>query len=259
MSGDDDIEFDFFEDEPARADAPAQRPRLPRRPAGRPRGGSPLATAPLLRLILLVGLVVFLVLVFGLLVQSCATSSRHEAYARYMEDVATIAASSVADGKVLATTLTAQGLSVAQIETKLRGIAAQEQQNVARARSLDPPGRLRDENLHVIEALELRVSGVDGLATAFQATARSKSTTADSETLARQALRLTASDVVWDDLFKAPAAAQMEHDGVSGVDVPDSHFVANPSLMNASSMALVLNITPQDFVETKTERVDELP
>jgi len=24
-------------------------------------------------------------------------------------------------------------------------------------------------------------------------------------------------------------------------------------------MALVLNISPQDFVETKTERVDELP
>jgi preprotein translocase subunit SecF len=31
------------------------------------------------------------------------------------------------------------------------------------------------------------------------------------------------------------------------------------SVYVASSMALVLNITPQDFVETKTERVDELP
>jgi len=31
------------------------------------------------------------------------------------------------------------------------------------------------------------------------------------------------------------------------------------SVYVASSMALVLNISPQDFVETKTERVDELP
>jgi hypothetical protein len=53
-------------------------------------------------------------------------------------------------------------------------------------------------------------------------------------------LRLTASDVVWDDLFKANAVAQLQHDGVSGVNVPDSHFVASPDLMTAHSMALVL-------------------
>jgi len=53
-------------------------------------------------------------------------------------------------------------------------------------------------------------------------------------------LRLTASDVVWDDLFRSPAQAQLQHDGVSGVDVPESHFVANPDLMTSSSMLLVL-------------------
>jgi len=240
MDVDDDIQFDFFEDDPATTEAPSSRVRL-RRPGGpRRRVGRPRGAGPLLRLLLLVAFVVFLVLVFGLLIQSCASASKHDSYAHYMDDVAKLATQSSSNGKSLSTVLTTAGLSVPQIETRLRGIADQEQQNVSAAENLNPPGRLRDDNLHLIEALELRVSGVQGLAAAFQQTAQSKNTTRDSEVLAEAALRLTASDVVWDDLFKSPATTQLQRDGVSGVSVPESHFVANPDLITAHSMALVL-------------------
>src|SRR3954471_5718005 len=223
MDGDDDIEFDFFEDDAATSEAPSSRVRLPGRTSGpRRRIGPPRGAAPLLRLLLLVGFVVFLVLVFGLLIQSCASASKHDSYAHYMDDVGKLATQSSANGKSLSTVLTTPGLSVAQIETRLRGLSAQEQQNIAAAANLNPPGRLRDENQHLVEAFQLRVSGIDGLASTFQKTASSKSTTADSVLLAAQAERLTASDVVWDDLFKALAVAQLQHDGVSGVNVPDS-------------------------------------
>jgi hypothetical protein len=243
MAGDDDIEFDFFEDEDATTEAPSSRVRLPRRSGGpRRRYGPPRGAAPLVRLLLLVGFVVFLVLVFALLIQSCASSSKHDSYAHYMDTVGKIAAQSTANGKSLLTVLTTPGLSVAQIETRLHGIADQERQNVAAAESLNPPGPLRDENLHLVEALGLRVSGVEGLATTFQSTAKSTNTTEDSLVLADQAQRLIASDVVWDDLFKALAVAQLQHDGVSGVSVPESHFVTSPDLTSAPPhfMALIL-------------------
>jgi hypothetical protein len=240
MDTDDDIEFDFFEDE-ATTTAPPPRVRLPRRNgAPRRRYGPPRGAAPLVRLLLLVGLVVFLVLFFGLLIQSCASASKHDAYAHYMDNVAKIAAQSTSNGKSLIDALTTSGLSVADIRTKLRGIANQEQQNVAAAENLNPPGRLRDENLHLVEALELRVSGVQGLATTFQKTAKSTSTSEDSVLLAAQADRLSASDIVWDDLFLALTRQQLQHDGVSGVSVPESHFVSNPDLITASSLAETL-------------------
>jgi hypothetical protein len=240
MDVDDDIQFDFFEDEAATTEGAPSRGRL-RRPAGpKRRVGRPRGVGPLLRLLLLVAFVVFLVVVFGLLIESCASASKHDAYASYMDDVGKLATQSSTNGKSLSTVLTTPGLSVAQIETRLRGLSDQEQQNVTAAENLDPPGRLRDENMHLVEALQLRVSGIDGLASTFQKTANSKNTTADSALLAAQALRLSASDVVWDDLFKANAVAQLQHDGVSGVNVPDSHFVASPDLMTAHSMALVL-------------------
>jgi hypothetical protein len=248
---DDDIQFDFFEDEPATAEGPAPRGRLPRRPPRRPRGSvdPPRRAAPLVRLLALVFFVLFLVLVFAILVQSCTGSSKRATYSRYMGKVSTIAQQSTTDGKSAVTALTTPGLSVAQMVAKLRSIAAEEQQNVRAAQSLSSPGRLRDEHAHLIEALQLRVSGVKSLADTFQnwAVASSKSNDAakllaeNATLLSEDAQRLLASDIVWDDLFKAPVSAQLQHDGVSGVDVPGSHFLASPDLIiSTHAMSLVL-------------------
>ena len=119
MDVEDDIQFDFFEDEGATAEAtPASRVRL-RRPAGpRRKLGRPRGVGPLVRLLLLVAFVVFLVVVFGLLIQSCSSASKHDAYAHYMDDVGKLATQSSANGKSLSTVLTTPGLSVAQIETR---------------------------------------------------------------------------------------------------------------------------------------------
>jgi hypothetical protein len=237
---DDDIEFDFFDDEPAtgetQSNARVRNPLAARRgsrgPVGPPRG-----IAPLWRLGTLVILLIFLVVIFALLIQSCAATSRHSAYAGYMDKVNRIAAASTANGKEVATTLT--GLKLTDIEQKLRGIADQERQNVMAAQKLNPPGRLKNEHLHLIDALQLRVSGVDGLADTFQTTANSKDNSADANLLAKQADRLLASDVIWDDLFDAPTLAQLKHDGISGVNVPESHFV-NDEFVTPHQMALVL-------------------
>ena len=73
----------------------------------------------------------------------------------------------------------------------------------------------------------------------FAANPTSKAT-GEAAVLAAQADRLLASDVVWDDLFAAPATLELKRQGVSGVPVPDSNFVANRDLMTERSMALLL-------------------
>ena len=242
---DDDIEFDFFEDEPATVEAQSasSRVRLPRRggrgtrarrPAGPPRG-----LTPLLRLLGLIVVLVAALVAFGLLIQSCSATSKHDAYKSYMDRLSKVAHSSTEDGAAVANALTTPGAKVSDLVGTLAGIAAQERQNVKAAQGLDPPGRLRDENQHAIEALQLRVSGVQGLADTFKSTATSKAT-GDAALLSEQADRLLASDVVWDDLFVAPAKAEMQNEGVSGVVPPESHFVSNRDLVTERSMVLVL-------------------
>jgi hypothetical protein len=159
-----------------------------------------------------------------------------------MDSVDKIATQSTANGKSLATTLTTPGLSVTQLVSKLRALADQEQQNVNAAAGLDPPGRLRPENVDLVEALQLRVNGLTGLADTFQSTAKSTNTTNDATLLAAQGERLTSSDVVWDDFFYTPAKNQLQHDNIAGVDVPVSHYtpLTNPDIYGKQSFALVL-------------------
>ena len=242
---DDDIDFDFFEDEAATTEqaAPQGRVRLPRRggrgtgmrrPAGPPRG-----LTPILRLLALIAIVIAVLVFFGLVLQSCAATSKHARYQHYMSQVSTIAHSSEEDGVAVANALTTPGTKVSSLTAKLGGIAEQERQNVAAAQRLNPPGPLRDENNAIVQSLQLRVAGVAGLATTFASTASSKST-GDAAILASQAERLLASDVVWDDFFRAPSATVMKQKGISGVVPPDSNFVADQDFITEHSMGLVL-------------------
>jgi hypothetical protein len=130
-------------------------------------------------------------------------------------------------------------VKVTDLSDKLVGIADQERQNIAAAQRLNPPGTLRPEQENLIQALQLRANGVQGLADTFRATATSKATT-DAALLADRADRLLASDVIWDDLFRVPATAEMKKQGVNGVIAPESHFVANHDSITERSMGLVL-------------------
>jgi hypothetical protein len=242
---DDDIQFDFFDEEPATTEAQSSqsRVRLPRRGAREPRMRAPQGPArgltPLLRLLALIGIIVAALVFFGLLIQSCASTSKHDAYKSYMAKVASIAQSSESDGAQVATDLTTPGVKPTDLSGKLVGIADQERQNIVAAQRLNPPGTLRPEHANLIEALQLRANGVQGLADTFRATATSKATT-DAALLADRADRLLASDVTWDDLFRAPATAEMKKQGVNGVIAPESHFVANHDSITERSMVLVL-------------------
>ena len=84
------------------------------------------------------------------------------------------------------------------------------------------PGPLRPATDHAVEALELRVGGMQGLLDTFKATKDddSKNATAAGEKLAAQARRLEASDVVWQYLFRVPAQATLQDEGLGDVTAP---------------------------------------
>jgi len=193
----------------------------------------------MLRLLALLAIVVALLVFFGLLIQSCASTSKHDAAKSYVDKVATIARSSQDDGTAVANDLITPGAKAVDLATKLRNVAAQERQNVSAAERLSPPGPLRDDHRHLIDALQLRVSGVQGLADTFAANPKSK-TPGEATVLSEQADRLLASDVVWDDLFKGPATAELQKQTISGVTVPDSKFVSNRDQTTEGSMSLLL-------------------
>jgi hypothetical protein len=244
-----DLDFDFFsDDEPEQRQAveeegqprqgpPRRPPRRPPPPPARP----PVGLTPLLRLAGLIAFAILIVVLFVFWISSCQGASKKSSYKHYMEKVGTVASDSEQIGRELNDALTTQGIKSAELQTKITGLAQQEQQDVAAARSMSPPGPLRAQHQHASEALEFRVSGLSGLADAFRQAALSpKNVTGNALLLAGQAERLTTGDVVWDDLFKDPSVEELRRQGVTGVAVPDSNFVPNPDYSSSRFWEAIL-------------------
>src|SRR5919199_6137375 len=138
---DSDIEFDFF-DEPETEEA-TERVRLPRRPGGPPpRAGGPRRPArpagfiPMLRLAGLIAFLILAAVLLVLLVKGCANDSKKDTYRNYLDKVRGIADRSQQIGLNLNQTLTATGIKETDLEAKISGLAAQEQQEAAQAKSI---------------------------------------------------------------------------------------------------------------------------
>jgi hypothetical protein len=235
---DDSIDFDFFDEEPAteqstqRRTALRPRPRTsqgPRPPRRRPPGGAQQQFTPLLRLILAVALAIFFVVVLVFWIQGCRSDSRRESYANYMESMATLANSSEAISSDLQKQLTTPGIKQADLIEALEGLTDRQEQVVRNAENIDPPGPLREAHRGAVEALQFRVSGLNGLVSAFRQTSNDRDATRAGTLLAEQAERLVASDVIWEDLFLVPVQQELRRQDIRGVNVPDSNALPDDS------------------------------
>jgi hypothetical protein len=231
---DSEIDFDFFEEPEPKVEEPRSRyrrgPRGPERPPEGP------AVTPLLRLVALVvgAIVVVVVLVF--VVDRCRGNGKEAAYEDYMNAVQPVANDSQSVGRQFAALLVTPGIKQQKVEDDLRGLADRQHQAVVKAQGIDPPGALRKEQEELLEALQLRESGLRGMASAFQQTSNIDNPREAAELLANQARRFVASDVVWDDLFQAPSVAELDDRAVTGVAVPDSTFLDDPNLATIAQL-----------------------
>jgi hypothetical protein len=229
-----DIDFDFFDDaatfeEPRREEGPPKRRR--RLPTGPPSGGS----QGLFRLGVLIVAAILLAVILVLWVNSCRAGQKRAEYQDYMEAVQARATQSEQIGRDLTTLLTTPGIKFADLRADLDGLRQQQAQVVASAREIDAPGPLREQQESLVEALQFRVSGLDGLAQAFATVQATTDSQVAGRRLAEQASRLIASDVIYDDLFKEGAADVLDRENIQGVAVPDSNFLSNQDLISATA------------------------
>jgi hypothetical protein len=237
---DEHIEFDFF-DEPETEEAPRPRRRPRRERQGGPRPPAPpTGIVPLARLVGLIAVAIAIVVGFVFWVGACQGKSTHDEYASYAMQVRTVASSSNALGREFAAKLVSGGLKQADLEQSLQQYAQQEQQEYDQAQQIRPPGPLRQIHAQLVDAIELRAKGLAAMGDVV-AQWTSKNTSATIDALAAEAELLTASDVVWEQLYRAPATQQLKTEGVTGVVIPASAFVPNTELVSARSFGVLLD------------------
>jgi len=237
---DDGTELEFF-DEPETLEAPGRqrrrirppRPGGPRRPAPPPPGAVALA-----RLAGLVALAIAVVVGLVFWVGSCQGKSKHDEYASYMNELRPIAQSSAAAGTAFANALGSAQLTLTGLQSKLELWSRQEQQDYDDALRLRAPGPLQAAHQEALATFQLRAIGLTGLANEL-AQAGSSPGSEVASALAQQAQMLTASDIVWANLFHLPATQTLTSLGVKGVIAPPSQIVTNSDVISARSFGIV--------------------
>jgi hypothetical protein len=224
---DSDIEFDFFDDlETDESPPPSGRPRG-QRPPGPPQDEPPEHRRGLPPAARLAGLIAFAILIIVLLVlwvQSCSGASTKSSYSNYLDKVSSLAKDSDQLGNQLSQAIATPGITATQLADKMDTLASQQQGGVDEAKKIKEPNSLTAPNTSMIDALEFRVSGLRGMASAMRGGAGSTKVTETSTALASQGQRLVASDVVWEDMFRQPTLTEMTQRNITGLTVPTSHF-----------------------------------
>lgn len=240
---DDGTELEFF-DEPETLESPERqrrrmrpqrRPGGPRRPTPPPPGAVALA-----RLAGFVALAIAVVLGLVFWVGSCQGKSTYDQYKSYMDKVQPIAQSSASAGgtAALAKVVNSTKLTLTGLQAKLEEWSRQQQQDYDDALRLVPPAPLQSAHQQILATLQLRAIGLTDLADKL-AESGTKSPSKVAEILVNQAKLLSASDLVWAELFKQPATQTMKRAGVVGVIAPPSKLVTNPVVISFRAFKVV--------------------
>jgi uncharacterized protein YoxC len=232
-----DIEFDFFDESPTAESAPRRglpRRRLPKRPPAPPGGPQ------VYRLGVLIAGAIVLAVILILVVQSCRSNQKQGEYESYVDDVSGIASASGELGGQLNTSLTTPGITLEDLRGDVEGLRDQQEQLLRSAQDLQPPGPLLEQQESLVEAMQFRVNGLAGLATALAQVAQSSNAEQTGASLASQAQRLVASDIVYADAFEEPTGRVLDEEGIVDVPVPGSKFIQNPEFGSPTAWNLIV-------------------
>ena len=206
------------------------QPRQPRqrRPPPPPRGPGADHQTLLVRRGVAVGggLLILLLLFFG--IRGCQASQKEQGFKDYVSDAEELVAESEQQSTALFELLEDPGGSEVDFTSNVNGIKVQAEQLVDRANGLDVPGELKSAHDYLVETLEFRRDGLDGVAReAAGATAEDTETgggeTDPNERIAAQMQYFLTSDVIYSQRFLPRLLGEIEDENLEDdVPVPDS-------------------------------------
>jgi hypothetical protein len=232
---DDDNDLGIFEEPPRRPPRDRSQRRPPR--SSRRQGTSGGSNTGL-RLAGLVALGIAIVVGFVLWVGSCGSST--SGYSSYFAAMQPLAQESASVGKEFATALATPGLTMDEFQSDLARWSQLEQKDYVEAQRLQPPALLQGAHAEALAAFQLRYNSLDRIAKHLSAAqAEHAGASVAAAALASDAQLLSASDIVWAELFKLAATQTLTGQKVTGVRVPASKIVTSPDIVSASQLATV--------------------
>ena len=187
-----------------------------------------------IRRLVLVGIAVVILLIGGYwYVQRCQRNQEVDAYKSYVQSANAVTAEANRVGKKLEESFLKQGQTATQFQTDMTELAKNQQAVVTAAGDLNPPGSMDKLQDRFLEAQQLRLNGLSGMAKALPdafAGANGNVSVDKATVIALLFARVNAGDIVYSDSFKGPAVKLLDDQDVSGVALDESQYVG-PNLI----------------------------
>ena len=209
--------LDETEDRPSRSGS--RRPP-PRRPSSTDK------QTLLVRRIVGIGGAVILLFLLVLLVKSCRSAQKEQAFKDYNRDVGALIQESDDESKSLFTLLENGGSSAVDTQSQVNGYAQEAAQLVSRAKGTDHPGELDTAHRYLVESLQFRSDGLRGVADQLPAALGNHGEEA-SKAIAGYMQYFLTSDVIYNQRFKPRMSEALKKEGLTGEHPPNSQFITD--------------------------------
>ncbi len=240
----------FFDDEYDEAPPSRERPR--------PTAGAPRGKGMQRLLVLVVGLLIVLVAGF-FLVQRCQRDREVSAYQGYVQKANEVAKASANVGSEFSAAILTAGQTPDGLNTALTRQIQAQKQTAANAAAIGAPEDAEPYQPFLVQSMQYRVSGLQGIQRALQEAFQAAGTTGtvpleQAAAVAATFQRLIASDVVYTDSYQDPTKTVLADKSINAT-VENSQFV-DPKLIEFAApqrMQSILNAllggTPADSTE----------
>ena len=169
-----------------------------------------------------------LLLLLFLGIRGCQASQKEQGFKDYVGDAEELVAESEQQSTALFELLEDPGGSEVDFTSNVNGIKVQAEQLVDRANDLDVPGELDSAHDYLVETLEFRRDGLDGVAREAAGASGDEAATGEDETdpnerIAAQMQYFLTSDVIYSQRFLPRLLGEIEDENLEDdVPVPDS-------------------------------------
>jgi hypothetical protein len=164
-------------------------------------------------------------------IRSCQRDAEVEAHQDFVAEANAIAKSSADIGREFSAAFIQQGQQPERLLSTIEGEITKQRTAVQNAQALDGPGGMGDVVPYFVNAMQYRLSGLEGVHEALgQAFSNQNQQDGSVEQEQAQAVsltlaRLVASDVVYEDSYRAPARRVLQDKDIEGVNVDASVFM----------------------------------
>ena len=196
----------------------------------------------------------------ALLVRGCLDARKERAFEDYVQEASSLVAESSQEGEALFELLEdPSDLTAVDVQNTLNGLSVDAERLVERAGAADPPDELADAQGLIVQMLELRRDGLEGISRDIPAALGDEQRDEAIEGIAAEMQSLLASDVIYADQA-APAIGETlarEELAAEVEGLPDGAFLPGIEWLQADRIEEAIDEIPASEGEAEDAAEEE--